>query len=199
MDWSILREYRGLGGAPREVKRNVRIYSPAFLLPERADLASSLECGDKVVMHSGMLRELADVMEEYASSAQPLVFEVENKAAGTRTHVGVLEFSGEQPGVAYFPSWVIASLRADDGVMVTMRLRSIPGLRFLRLEPRDADFFVVRGGVVGVGVAVGGVRHLPSSGASPSSPAHPLPRPPRCRKCASPSSRSRRHCAPTPP
>ena len=71
-----------------------RLYTPTFLAIDKPELAASLERTDKLVVYSGWLHELHDVLD----SGQPLIFEVENDATGSRVHAGILEFSGDQHG-----------------------------------------------------------------------------------------------------
>ena len=61
--------------------------------------------------------------------------------AHRRTHIGVLEFSGEQRNVAYLPLWIMRGLRITDGDEVQFVSRSLPPVSFLRLQPTDNSFF----------------------------------------------------------
>lgn len=99
-------------------------------------MAAALERTDKLVVYSGWLHELHDVLADGA----PLVFEVENTATGARVHAGVLEFSSDQHGLAYAPGWLMHGLHAEDGTTVTVRLASLPTITGLRLRPRDPAF-----------------------------------------------------------
>jgi hypothetical protein len=126
-------------GGRRSFSRRMKVFSPAFLSVEKPDTAKVLEQGDKVVLYGGLLRELHYALEE--AGGAPLVFELTNESVGAvkkRTHVGVLEFSGEEPNVAYLPAWVMHGLLVEDGSEVQFRLRSLPPIRSLRLRPTDA-------------------------------------------------------------
>lgn len=57
-----------------------------------------------------------------------------------RVHVGVLEFSGEQHNVVYMPSWLMHGLLCEEGTMLNFRLRSLPSITYLRLQPSDNSF-----------------------------------------------------------
>ncbi len=88
--------------------RNLRAVPPVYLSSAgAADVAEQIEAGDKVVLPAVLLPALSHLMTREA-----LIFEVQYGAgaAARRTHVGVREFSGEEPSVAYFPSWVLAGL-----------------------------------------------------------------------------------------
>ena len=58
-----------------------------------------------------------------------------------RTHIGVLEFSGEQRNVAYLPLWIMRGLKVNDGDEVLFVSRSLPPVSYLRLQPTDNSFF----------------------------------------------------------
>ena len=98
-------------------------------------------------MFSGYLRDLSEALEDGSSGGggggggggegAPLIFEVVNGAVGKRTHVGVLEFSGELHGVAYLPSWCMHNLAVEEGSECTFRLRSLPKVARLRLRPAE--------------------------------------------------------------
>lgn len=113
-----------------------RLYSPTFLALDKPALAASLERTDKLVVYSGWLHELHDVM----ASGQPIIFEVENPATGGRLHLGVLEFSNEQHGTCYAPGWALHALHCEDGSNVTVRLATLPRITALRLRPADPSF-----------------------------------------------------------
>jgi hypothetical protein len=133
--------YRGpfhYGSGGGHFKRNLKVYGPAFL--QRPDLASALERGDKVVLFQGLLRDLEEKMEEFATSGNPLILEAVNTSNGKKTHVGVLEFSGDEHNVAYLPSWVMHNLGAEDGALVQFQLRQLPRLKFIRMRPSDGSF-----------------------------------------------------------
>lgn len=117
-------------------KRRLRCYSAAFLAVDKPELAATLEQTDKVIMYSGYIRDLQDELD----GGGVLIFEVENSAVGKRTHCGVLEFSGDQHGVVYLPSWVMHNLMLEDGAEASLRLRTLPKLRYLRLRPADRSF-----------------------------------------------------------
>ena len=113
-----------------------RLYTPTFLSIDKPDLARSVERTDKLVVYSGWLHELHDIL----AAGQPLIFEVENDATGTKLHAGVLEFSGEQHGMAFAPGWMMHSLHCEDGSTVTVRIATLPQITGLRLRPRDPAF-----------------------------------------------------------
>lgn len=65
-------------------------------------LVQQLEKSDKLVLYASYVSELSDML----ASGSPLIFSLTNEAIGGKvTHVGVLEFSGDQHGVAYVPAW----------------------------------------------------------------------------------------------
>ena len=149
-------DLEGLPRSGRRFTRNVRVYGPAFVaLSKSEDLAKRLESGDKIILYASLLRELSSVLD-----GEPLVFEAEAKSR--RSHVGVLEFSGEEPGVAFFPSWLMASLRIKDADLVKLSLRSLPTVSYVRLIPRDASF-AARLGRRRVGDSLGSLRLFKAS------------------------------------
>jgi ubiquitin fusion degradation protein 1 len=72
-----------------------------------------------------------------------LVFELKNEVIGRSIFCGVLEFSGEERGVAYLPLWIMHNLAVEDGSQVSFRLRSLPTISYLRLQPTDSSFTTV--------------------------------------------------------
>ena len=52
-------------------------------------------------MHASALAELQDKIDG------PMMFRLRNKSLGVQTHGGVLEFDGEERGVAYLPTWML--------------------------------------------------------------------------------------------
>lgn len=123
-------------------RRNVRAFNAEVWL-DTPTQQKAVAKGDKIILASSLLNELHSAMEALAESGQPLIFEV---TAGhppnqRRTHVGVLEFSGTEPGAAFFPKWVLDTLGiATDGTPVALRLRSLPSMNSLRLRPLDPTF-----------------------------------------------------------
>ncbi|KAH7542429.1 hypothetical protein FEM48_Zijuj02G0072600 [Ziziphus jujuba var. spinosa] len=74
-----------------------------------------LEKGDKIIMPTSALQRLAFSVVEY-----PMLFELNNLAAGRVTHCGVLEFVADE-GVIYKPSWMMENMLLNEGDTVQVK------------------------------------------------------------------------------
>ena len=130
----------GGGGGGGRFVRNVRVYAPVFLSVDKPDLARRMEQGDKVVLPAMYMSEL-DATGAFQLGI-PLIFEVEAGGAGAggrKTHVGMLEFA-EDHDSAFFPLWIMRSLRIEDGGLVKLTLRTLPPIAFVKLGTKDSRF-----------------------------------------------------------
>lgn len=106
---------------------------PVAMMPDnvRKDDANF---GGKIFLPPSALNRLTMLHIRY-----PMLFELTNEAAQTRTHSGVLEFVAEE-GRAYLPQWMMATLRLDPGLLVRIGSCDLPNGLFVKLEPQSVDF-----------------------------------------------------------
>lgn len=127
---------RAFGRPSGPFRRTYRAYDATHLGDGRS--AAALERGDKVILHASALGELHEQMTK-----GPLIFEVSSSpphGASRSTHVGVLEFSGDDEHRAYLPSWVMDNLLVGEGDPVNFRLKTLPKVTFVKLQPEDYTF-----------------------------------------------------------
>ena len=136
--WTNYPAYRAYGnGRAPHFKRRLQVYGPAFLhATGSATLAKTIEDGDKIVVYSGLLNELHDELERLSTHGKPLILEAHNEKTGKKTHVGVLEFSGQEHNVAYLPAWMMHNLQIQDGGYLQFQARQLPTVKYLRMRPR---------------------------------------------------------------
>jgi ubiquitin fusion degradation protein 1 len=118
--------FGGPGGGRFE--GHYRVYPVTFIDKPEA------ERGDKIFLPPSALDRLAQLHVEY-----PMLFEVENRRDGRRTHCGVLEFIAEE-GMAYLPYWMMQNLLLQEGDVVTLRSATLPKGTFTKLQPHSKDF-----------------------------------------------------------
>lgn len=73
----------------------------------------------------------------------PYIFEVKNNVFGNITHCGVLEFTSPEDGdpeSAFFPRWMMDNLMLSDGALVTLQLRQLPLVTFVKFQPLKHEF-----------------------------------------------------------
>ncbi|CAG9464011.1 unnamed protein product [Pedinophyceae sp. YPF-701] len=120
--------FGGPGGGDGVFEARYRCYPVSFCdKPE-------LEGGDKVILPTSALDRLASLHIQY-----PMLFEITNANAGTRTHGGVMEFSAEE-GMVFMPYWMMQNLLVQEGQVVKFRSASLRKGTFCKLQPHTSDF-----------------------------------------------------------
>lgn len=121
-----------LGGIERTTFK-FPAYSAAFI-------DKSIDDGDKIILPPSVLHALVNRYgTAEGSMPHPLVFELTNNAISRVTHAGVLEFTAPN-SAAYLPSWMMANLMVDEGASLTVRVKSLPKLLQLKLQPVEHNF-----------------------------------------------------------
>ena len=69
----------------------------------------------------------------------PMLFQLENRRDGRRSHCGVLEFIADE-GMVYLPYWMMQNLLLSEGDVVTLRSASLPKGTYVKLQPHSSDF-----------------------------------------------------------
>jgi len=82
----------------------------------------------------------------------PMLFEARNKAQGTITHVGVLEFVAEE-GRCYLPHWVrpispkltqmMNTLLLSEGSLLNLKSTKIPLGKYIKIQPQSPSFLSI--------------------------------------------------------
>nr|XP_023897051.1 ubiquitin fusion degradation protein 1 homolog isoform X2 [Quercus suber] len=96
-----------------------------------------LEKGDKIIMPPSALDRLASLQIEY-----PMLFELNNPAAGRVTHCGVLEFIADE-GLIYLPYWMMENMLLQEGDVVQLKNASLAKGTYVKLQPHTKDFLDV--------------------------------------------------------
>ncbi|CAN0105808.1 unnamed protein product [Ascophyllum nodosum] len=122
----------GLGGMGLGISRGFEEQYHCY--PVSFQDKQHLEAGDKILLPSSALDALARQQVEY-----PMLFEISNPAAGTRTHCGVLEFSAAE-GSCYIPHWMMQNLLLEAGSLLTVKNVSLPKGMFVKFQPQSVDF-----------------------------------------------------------
>lgn len=68
-----------------------------------------------------------------------MLFEIENRREGKKTHCGVIEFIADE-GMVYLPYWMMQNLLLAEGSIVTLRNISLPKGKYVKLQPHTKDF-----------------------------------------------------------
>lgn len=111
--------------------RSYRCYSVAV------NNRPELESGGKIILPPSALEELSHLRIEY-----PMLFEVINPQAQSRTHCGVQEFVAPE-GHCYLPYWMMQQLGVDEGSLITLKSTRLPLGSFVRLQPHSSAFLEI--------------------------------------------------------
>jgi len=68
-----------------------------------------------------------------------MLFSVESKRSGRKTHCGVLEFIADE-GLAHMPHWMMQNLAITEGEHITLKSVQIPVATFAKFQPQSVDF-----------------------------------------------------------
>lgn len=114
----------GVGGlfGPR-FSTELRCYPVSFI--GRNDL----EAGNRLVLPPSALESLSR-----QSVPNPMHFEISDLDGNHRTHGGVLEFVAPEE-VCYMPAWILRQMRAEDGDVLRIALKTLPKATLVRLRP----------------------------------------------------------------
>ncbi|KAI9894831.1 MAG: ubiquitin fusion degradation protein [Vezdaea aestivalis] len=96
-----------------------------------------LNHGGKIFMPPSALEKLIRLHITY-----PMLFELTNGVAQTKTHAGVLEFIAEE-GRAYLPYWIMQSLSLEPGDMLQIKSTDLPPGSFIKLQPQSTNFLEI--------------------------------------------------------
>ncbi|KAI3436309.1 hypothetical protein D9Q98_002362 [Chlorella vulgaris] len=120
--------FGGQGGFGSRFEASYRCYPVSFLDKTEA------ERGDKIFLPPSALDRLAQLHIDY-----PMLFQVENRRDGRKTHCGVLEFIADE-GMVYMPYWMMQNLLLQEGDVVALRSATLPKGSFVKLQPHSTDF-----------------------------------------------------------
>lgn len=90
-------------------------------------------CG-KVILPPSALEIL---VEKHVSN--PMIFKISNPKSQSCSHGGVLEFIAEE-GRVYLPSWMMKSLKASEGDILTLESSFLSKGHFIKVQPQSMDF-----------------------------------------------------------
>ncbi|KDP24652.1 hypothetical protein JCGZ_25568 [Jatropha curcas] len=111
-----------------------RVY---FCYPVSYTGKTHLENGNLIIMPSSALDSLLDMEVNH-----PMMFEIENKVFGRRSHCGVSEFTAEE-GRVFLPNWLMQCMELKDGDTIDIRSRNLPHGTYLKLQPHSMDFLAL--------------------------------------------------------
>ncbi|KAJ3045969.1 ubiquitin fusion degradation protein [Rhizophlyctis rosea] len=128
------------GAARRGAQRggyehHFRAYSVAFM--QSADNREELIYGGKIVMPASALGELSQLEIEY-----PMLFEITKNGTQDSIFAGVLEFVAEE-GRCYLPSWMMQTLKLDEGSLIHLKNTSLPLGHFVKLQAQSTKFLEI--------------------------------------------------------
>jgi ubiquitin fusion degradation protein 1 len=118
-----------LNRQPQYFESKFRVVSAAI-----ADKVEHLEKGGKICLPQSSLIALGRLNIQW-----PMLFEIRNDAAGTKTHCGVLEFSAEE-GRCIMPYWMMQILALAENEVVSVRSVELKRGTFVRLQPHQHEF-----------------------------------------------------------
>lgn len=107
------------------------------LRPRKFEKASQNNYGGRVIAPQAVLEDLVSLQIQ-----PPFTFEISHSDELYRTHCGVLEFTGDESEVVV-PSWMYQQLSMEDADEVTLRYKTFPLGRFIKLVPHSVDFLEV--------------------------------------------------------
>ncbi|OAD67012.1 hypothetical protein PHYBLDRAFT_156614 [Phycomyces blakesleeanus NRRL 1555(-)] len=90
--------------------------------------------GGKIILPQSALEKLSQLNISY-----PMLFRLNNGQEKKHTHAGVLEFIAEE-GRAYFPQWMMESLKVEPGNLIEVKNITLPLGSFVKIQPQSTDF-----------------------------------------------------------
>jgi len=100
------------------------------------ELSDQVKFGGKIFLPVSALEQLARLNIVY-----PMLFEVKSEE-GASTNCGVLEFVAEE-GRTYLPDWMMTHLNLRNGDFITIKSKSVPVGRFVKIQPQTENFLEI--------------------------------------------------------
>ncbi|KAK1415932.1 hypothetical protein QVD17_31720 [Tagetes erecta] len=92
------------------------------------------ETGNKIIMPASALNQLASLSVTY-----PMLFRIENLAAGLHSHCGVVEFTADE-GLVFLPTWMMKNLQLEEGELVKISNTCLPKATYIKIQPHATKF-----------------------------------------------------------
>jgi hypothetical protein len=99
---------------------------------------AELNDGDKIVLPSSALEQLLAQAGSSGTLPSPLTFELRHPHSGATIHCGVKEFSTTT--TTQLPTWIMQTLKLNQGDRVLIKLDLLPKGTFARLQPLSIDY-----------------------------------------------------------
>ncbi|KAI3793309.1 hypothetical protein L1987_35926 [Smallanthus sonchifolius] len=92
------------------------------------------ETGNRIIMPPSALDQLASLSVVY-----PMLFRIENTAAGLHSHCGVVEFTADE-GFVFLPTWMMNNMHLQEGGLVNINNTTLPKGKYIKIQPHETKF-----------------------------------------------------------